>query len=134
MMTGTLAAAFLLGGAGPLGSQAFAAASADNGTAQNTVAAEAQANMNQNPGVPGRGQRPGDRGFRGGDLAQETATLLGVDLSTVTSDLQQGKTLAEIAQAKGLAEEDFLQKACRREEQVYRRCTQLRTNHAGSGG
>ncbi len=48
--------------------------------------------------------------MRGGNLVEESATVLGIDASALKDELQQGKTLAEIAKAKGLTEEVFLQK------------------------
>lgn len=101
ILTGTLAATFLLGG-GLLASQVFAATDAvtqhDNGYAKH-------ARFSNHAKHP-------DFGFRGGNnFFQEAATLLGIDQKSLMGELKQGKSLAEIAQEKaGLSKDEFLQK------------------------
>lgn len=52
----------------------------------------------------------GGRGFHESNIMEETATLLGVEQSTIQASLKEGKTLLEIAQAAGLTEDDYLAK------------------------
>jgi uncharacterized protein YidB (DUF937 family) len=94
ILTGTIAAAFLLGGAGVLHiTQANAA------TGTSTV---------QNSGTSTNIHAKRDHG---NNVIQEVATILGVtDLTTITDQLKQGKTLAQVAQDKGVTEDVLLQK------------------------
>ncbi|UUZ92945.1 YckD family protein [Paenibacillus sp. P25] len=106
MMTGTIAAGVLLGG-GLIGLSHSQAQAADTNAA-NTDSGK----VSTDSGFKGRG---GDhKGFRGNNIGnnivKETATLLGVDESAIKDELKQGKTLAAIAQEKGLSEADYLQK------------------------
>lgn len=103
IVTGTIAASVLLGGAGFLYTQANAESAP--GDAQS---APSTAPDKKGFGFKGHGKHEGF-GFQG-NLVQETATLLGVEASSIKEGLQQGKTLAQIAQDKGLSEEDYLQK------------------------
>ncbi|OXM86305.1 hypothetical protein [Paenibacillus rigui] len=104
MITGTIAASFLLGG-GLVGSLY---------TPQANAADAASASV-QNKSTDGKGQfgnRQGGMGIRGGGpLLSKTATILGVEQSVIQDELKAGKTLAQIAQEKAsLSEEDFLAK------------------------
>ncbi|MZP29789.1 hypothetical protein GTO91_08730 [Heliobacterium undosum] len=52
-------------------------------------------------------------GFKGQDFArgfQGVAAIIGIDEAALKTELQSGKTLAEIAQAKGIAKEDLIAK------------------------
>jgi hypothetical protein len=103
LLTGAIAAAFLIGGAGLLhNTQANAATTTTGATVvQNT-------NSSKN-----------DHGKRGleKNLIKETATILGVDPTTITDQLKQGKTLVQVAQAKGITEDILLQKLTDAENQ-----------------
>lgn len=123
---GTVAAAFLLGGAGLYYTQAYAADTAAD-TSVTDGSSEAQKPNGQH-GFGKRGNREGgeqgfERGGRGGfgmkgGIIEETATVLGVEASVIQSELQQQKTLAQIAQEKaGLSEEAFVQKLVEAETQ-----------------
>jgi uncharacterized protein YidB (DUF937 family) len=103
ILAGTIAASLLAGGYGLLHNQAFADTS---GTSADQNASSASSS-NHHTGFGDHSKR--HEGFRG-SIIQETATILGVDQSAVTDALKQGKTLAQIAQEKGLSEDDFLQK------------------------
>lgn len=107
ILAGTMIASFVLGVGfvGTLHNQAFA-----NGSTNTTTQ---KSDFGSGWGDKGRGKmNPGERagGFRGGNVVQETATLLGVEQSVITDALKEGKTLLQIAQEKGLSEEDYLQK------------------------
>jgi hypothetical protein len=103
LLTGAIAAAFLIGGAGLLhNTQANAATTTTGATVvQNT-------NSSKN-----------DHGKRGleKNLIKETATILGVDPTTITDQLKQGKTLVQVAQTKGITEDILLQKLTDAENQ-----------------
>lgn len=54
-----------------------------------------------------KGKRPADGGF----LIKDTATILGIEPQSLLIQLQQGKTLLQVAQSsKGLSEQEYLQK------------------------
>ncbi|KQX60804.1 hypothetical protein [Paenibacillus sp. Root444D2] len=104
ILTGSLVASFVLGVGfvGALHNQAFADTVTGTSTSTST--------QNAGPGGKGRGDF-GDRGgFKGANVVKETATILGVEESVVQDALKAGKTLAAIAEEKGLAKADFLQK------------------------
>jgi predicted transcriptional regulator len=103
ILTGAIAAAFLIGGVGLLhNTQANAAATPTGATVvQNT---DSSANVH------------GKRGLEL-NLTKETATILSVDPTTITDQLKQGKTLVQIAQAKGITEDVLLQKLTDAENQ-----------------
>src|SRR5206468_4156420 len=105
MVTGTIAAGVLLGG-GLIGLTHSQAQAADT-NATNTDSGK----VSTDSGFKGRGGE--HKGFRGNNIrtniVKETATLLGVDQSAIQDELKQGKTLAAIAQEKGLNEADYLQ-------------------------
>ncbi|ALS24098.1 MULTISPECIES: DUF2680 domain-containing protein [Paenibacillus] len=103
MVAGTIIASFVLGVGfvGTLHNQAFANESAG--------AKIQKPDFGSGWGDKGRGKiNPG--GLRGGHVLQETATILGVEQSVITDAMKEGKTLLQIAQEKGLSEEDYLQK------------------------
>ncbi|UQZ84212.1 hypothetical protein SK3146_03445 [Paenibacillus konkukensis] len=107
LIAGTIAATFVLGaGFAGLHNQAQAAAASDG-----TAATAAKGAGKQGPGGFGgeRGMQRGG-GFHGANLTKQTATLLGVEESTIQAALKEGKTLAEIAQNSGLSEADYLAK------------------------
>ncbi|TBL81362.1 hypothetical protein [Paenibacillus thalictri] len=62
------------------------------------------------PGAGGPQRGPGGHGFAGGGTLKEAATILGSDEKTIMEAIKSGKTLAQIAQDKGITEDDFLQK------------------------
>lgn len=103
MVAGTIIASFVLGVGfvGTLHNQAFANESAG--------AKIQKPDFGSGWGDKGRGKiNPG--GFRGGNVVQETAAILGVEQSVITDALKEGTTLLQIAQERGLSEEDYLQK------------------------
>lgn len=107
-MTGTIAAGFLLGGAGLYYSQAYAATTT---TAESGITADS-AQPGQGHGKFGKGSfgREG-HGFRGVNLLKETAALLSLDEKTLMDELKQNKTMAQVAQEKaGLTEDALVQK------------------------
>lgn len=113
IISGVLAAAVLVGGAGLVHNQVFAAAAGDTSTSITDTTRE------NRPGGHGEvGFRGGDFGKRGSglagfgktDLLKQTATLLNVEESAVSAQLEQGLTWAQIAAAAGLTEEDYLAK------------------------
>ncbi|GIP37770.1 hypothetical protein J31TS4_10500 [Paenibacillus sp. J31TS4] len=105
MVKGTLAAAILLGGgiAGLVQSHAYAA---DTSTQQQTDKAADRGGKGF-----GKGMR-GEAGFfKGGDVLEQTASLLGIDKEALFTELKAGKTLAQIAQDKaGWSEDVYLEK------------------------
>jgi hypothetical protein len=101
ILTGTIAATFLIGGAGLLhNTQANAATTA--------TSAVQSSNASTNDHVK--------RGH-GSNLIQEAATILGVDQTTITDQLKQGQTLVQVAQGKGMTEDVLLQKLTDAENQ-----------------
>jgi hypothetical protein len=103
ILTGAIAAAFLIGGAGLIYNTQANAATPPPGT---TVGQKTNSSTN-------------DHGKRGHEntLIKETATILGVDPITITDQLKQGKTLVQVAQAKGITEDVLLQKLTDAENQ-----------------
>jgi len=103
MITGTIAASFLLGG-GLVGSlYTPQAQAADTSAAVQNKSTEAKGQF---------GHRQGGFGFNGGGkVLSEAATILGVEQSVIQDELKAGKTLVQIAQDKAsLSEDDFLAK------------------------
>ncbi|MDO3676846.1 hypothetical protein [Paenibacillus ehimensis] len=108
LMAGTIAAGFLLGGAGLYYSQAYAATTAT--TESGTTADSAQPGQGHGKFGKGGFGREG-HGFRGVNILKETATLLNLDEQTLMDELKQNKTLAQVAQEKaGLTEDVLIQK------------------------
>jgi hypothetical protein len=103
ILTGAIAAAFLIGGAGLLHNTQANAAETPTGT---TVVQNTKNSANDH----------GKRGYEQ-NLIKETATILSVDPTTITDQLKQGKTLVQIAQAKGTTEDVLLQKLTDAENQ-----------------
>jgi uncharacterized protein YidB (DUF937 family) len=117
IIAGTMAASVILAGAGFVHSQAFAAAKDTTKSTGTTATTTATAGDD----FGGRGKHHGGHsgddggerggfGFGGGSLLQETATVLGVDQAAVSTALQSGKTLVQVAADKGISEADFLAK------------------------
>jgi hypothetical protein len=95
ILTGTIAATFLIGGAGWL-----------LNTQANAATTGTSAVQNSNTSTNDHAKRG-----HGSNLIQETATILEItDSTTITSQLKQGKTLAEVAQDQGVTEDVLLQK------------------------
>lgn len=113
IISGVLAAAVLVGGAGLVHNQVFAAASGDTSTSVTDTTRE-----NRSGGHGEAGFRGGDFGKHGGvmagivkpDLLKQTAAILNVGEAAVTAQLEQGLTWVQIAAAAGLTEEDYLAK------------------------
>ncbi|SEC44511.1 hypothetical protein [Paenibacillus sp. GP183] len=103
ILTGAIAAAFLIGGAGLLHNTQANAAATPTGT---TVVQNTKSSANDH----------GKRGYEQ-NLIKETATILNVDPTAITDQLKQGKTLVQIAQAKGNTEDVLLQKLTDAENQ-----------------
>lgn len=110
VMTGAIAAAVIFSGAGLVHTQVFAAASATDQAQSGTEQQVKPEGKGMRGGFHGEGMRGGFAGFRGGDLLQEAASVLGVEETALREQLQQGQTLVQIAAAQGLSEEDFLSK------------------------
>ncbi|WNQ09449.1 hypothetical protein MJA45_17650 [Paenibacillus aurantius] len=115
LLKSTLAAGVILGGgiAALSQSQVFADTT-DSGQAQTAPGTKAQTGTNDSFPGGGHGKRGGgfgEKGFRGGNVLQETSDLLGIDTSALMTELKAGKTLAQVAQEKaGLTQEAFLEK------------------------
>ncbi|CAG7619629.1 hypothetical protein PAESOLCIP111_02227 [Paenibacillus solanacearum] len=114
VIASAIAASFLIG-AGLIGahSQVLAADTGTSDTAKNkSETSKNKSDKERGKGFDARGQRGGGPGFgfAGGNLTKETATILGVEESVVQSGLKEGKTLAQIAEANGLALDAFVQK------------------------
>lgn len=108
VISGVLAAAVIIGGAGLVHNQVFAAASGDTSV---TDSAQQQNRTGPQGGFRGEaGKRGGMEGIGRFDLLKQTASILGVEESAVTAQLEQGLTWVQIAAAAGLSEEDFLAK------------------------
>ncbi|MFB6366545.1 hypothetical protein ACFCP7_21220 [Paenibacillus elgii] len=111
LMAGTIAAGFLLGGAGLYYSQAYAATTS---TESGTTADSAQHGHGKfsKGGFDKKGFGREEHSFRGGvNILKETATLLNLDEKTLMDELKQNKTLAQVAQEKaGLTEDVLIQK------------------------
>lgn len=104
LMAGTIAAGFLLGGAGLYYTQAYAATTT---TESGTTADSAQQGHGHGKfGKGGFGRE--EHGFHGVNILKETATLLNLDEKTLMDELKQNKTLAQVAQEKGGLTEDAL--------------------------
>jgi hypothetical protein len=103
ILTGAIAASFLIGGAGLLHNTQANAANAANvantTTTGTTVVQNSESTTN-------------DHGRRGheNNTVKEAAAILGVNETTIKDQLKQGKTLAQLAQDKGIAEDILLQK------------------------
>lgn len=107
LMAGTIAAGFLLGGAGLYYSQAYAATT---NTESGTTADSAQPGQGHGKFGKGGFGREG-HGFRSVNILKETATLLNLDEQTLKDELKQNKTLAQVAQEKvDLTEDALVQK------------------------
>ncbi|XOK62171.1 hypothetical protein ACJ7K1_03275 [Paenibacillus elgii] len=105
LMAGTIAAGFLLGGAGLYYTQAYAATT----TTTESGAAADSAQQGHGHGKFGKGGfGREEHGFRGVNILKETATLLNLDEKTLMDELKQNKTLAQVAQEKGDLTEDAL--------------------------
>lgn len=108
VISGVLAAAVIIGGAGLVHNQVFAAASGDTSV---TDSAQQQNRTGPQGGFRGElGKRGGMEGIGKTDLLKQTASILGVEESAVTAQLEQGLTWVQIAAAAGLSEEDYLAK------------------------
>ncbi|MBE1440596.1 hypothetical protein [Paenibacillus sp. OAS669] len=96
VITGTIAASFLLGGLGYLGvSQNQAFAETTGGSTDITATTQ---------------QKGPGHGFRGSNIVKEAAAILGADESSIQESVKAGKTLAEIAAAAGTSKDTFLDK------------------------
>ncbi|WP_248923971.1 hypothetical protein [Paenibacillus hamazuiensis] len=112
ILTGTLAASILLGGGltGAIYNTAFAAADGTSASAPVNADAGMAASNNAVPGH-GQGKRGGGHdGFRVVNVEKETASILGVDETSIRDQQAQGKTLLQIAQDKGVTEDVLMQK------------------------
>lgn len=103
-MAGTIAAGFLLGGAGLYYTQAYAATTttAESGTTADSAHGHGHGKFGKG------GFDREEHGFRGVNILKETATLLNLDEKTLMDELKQNKTLAQVAQEKGGLTEDAL--------------------------
>ncbi|GGG15883.1 hypothetical protein [Paenibacillus abyssi] len=110
MMAGALAATLVLGGAGYLHSNAFAASASDTSTSVTDESSSAQSDSSFERGGKRGGFGGMHGGMRGGNLMQETAEILNIAESVIRTELQSGKTFAQIAEANGLTKEEYLSK------------------------
>ncbi|TVY09394.1 hypothetical protein [Paenibacillus cremeus] len=112
ILTGTLAASVLLGSGltGALYNKAFAATDGTSSSAAVTTAADTAAPGDGQGHHGQRGQRGGGHdGFRVLNVEKETASILGIDETTLRDQQKQGQTLVQIAQDKGVTEDVLLQ-------------------------
>lgn len=104
-LVGTMAAAFLLGSAGLMQSQAFA----DSDDSSSAAATSSQGN-NVKIGVkPGKHKEGFFGFFHGGQAVKHSADILGIEQSALMEEMKEGKTLLQIAEEKGLTQEQFLE-------------------------
>ncbi|WP_246246550.1 hypothetical protein [Paenibacillus lemnae] len=117
LMAGTLAAGLLLGGAGYLQEQVFAASSTDSASSSGNLGTSptTDTGTGTSPGsgkLDGsfgkRGHGPG--GFGGGQIFTHAAEILGLEESELMTELQAGKTLTEAAQEKGVTRASLLER------------------------
>lgn len=102
-LAGTMAAAFLLGGAGLIQSQAFAASD------DSSPSAATSSQKNDVKIGAGQHKERFARFFHGGQAVKHSADILGIEQSALLEELKEGKTLLQIAEEKGLAQEQFLE-------------------------
>jgi hypothetical protein len=109
LITTSLAAALIIGGGAAL---LRTTAYADNSTSStSSTATTSTTDGTQSSAKDGRGFGHGGMRMGGPRIADETATLLGTDVQTVMTELQAGKTLADIAKEKaGWDEQTLLDK------------------------
>jgi uncharacterized protein YidB (DUF937 family) len=101
ILTGTIAAAFLVGGAGVL-----------HNTQANAAVPAASVVQDSNKSTNDHEKRGHEN-----NLVKEAVTILGLDESTITDQLKQGKTLVQVAQDKGITEDALLQQLSAAEKQ-----------------
>lgn len=106
VLSSVLAAAVVIGGAGWL--HTSQAAAADSNSSSVTDSAQQKVRMGHHEGF--RGELGKHAGIGKVDLLKLTAGILSVDESTITSQLQDGKTWADIVTAAGISAEDYLAK------------------------
>ncbi|MDF2922107.1 MAG: hypothetical protein K0R57_1021 [Paenibacillaceae bacterium] len=115
MIASAVAAAVILSGAGLVHNRVFAA---DAATDTEQPVTQQQAKLDgghAKGGLRGQGQGGMDRGQgefagRSSNLVQQAAAVLGLEEDAVKTQLEEGQTLVQIAQANGVAEADFLAK------------------------
>lgn len=112
VLASSMAAAIMLGGAGYIHNQVFAAA---NTGATSAAAQDGQAGTNSSTGTSTKfrdGKRMDHKAYgpRGSNIIQETAEVLGMTESDVRSALEAGSTFAEIAEGKGMTQSVFVEK------------------------
>lgn len=108
ILTGTIAAGFLLGGGLTAALTQAQAQDAETTAAQTTDSTSTATKQDKSNFFK---KVVEFRDGKGTNVVQQTATILGVDLSVIKEQLAQGKTLVQIAQEKaGLTEEQLLEK------------------------
>lgn len=110
-IAGSIIASVVLGGAGYQQNNTFAA-SADTSTKVTDQAASDTAKKEAGDKVREDDNKMGHfrGGFGGGSLIKQTAEVLDLKESDIRTQLEAGKTFAEIAEDKGLTKSAFLQK------------------------
>ncbi|QCT01319.1 hypothetical protein E6C60_0596 [Paenibacillus algicola] len=120
VLAGTMAAGLLLGGAGYMQNQTFAAAVQEQGTTV-TDSGSGEASIEREgrgfarEGMKRGGFQGGQEGQRGGhgghmNMLETAAAALSLEQSALMEQLKAGKTLNEIADGQGVAREDLLAK------------------------
>lgn len=111
VLVSSIAASVMFGGALYLQDKAFAS-SAENSSinADQATTETTSSSTGEKSNVDGDTRGHGRGGFRGGNLLSETAEVLGMEQSEIQTQLEAGKTFADIAEGKGLTKEVFLQK------------------------
>ncbi|WP_405081657.1 hypothetical protein ACI48J_03330 [Paenibacillus chitinolyticus] len=102
LMVSTLAAALLLGGGAALSSQVFAADSTDSG----------QTSTQQSAPFKHDGKDRKSFGQFGGpgSYLKDAATVLGLEEKALITELKAGKSLVQLAEAKGISQADLVKK------------------------
>ncbi|KKO54590.1 hypothetical protein [Paenibacillus sp. DMB20] len=110
IMVGSIAASVVLGGAGYLQNKTFAASAEPSAKTAVQAASDTVKAAVGNKFRDGREFGHGRGGFGGGNLIKDAAEILSLEESAVRTQLEEGKTLAEIAASKSVSKEAFLQK------------------------
>lgn len=111
VLVSSIAASVMFGSAMYLQDKAFAA-STDNSSMNTEQSTSGNASSSEavKSSVDGDTRSHGRGGHKGGNLLSETAEVLGIEISEIQTQLEAGKTFADIAEGKGLTKEVFLQK------------------------
>ena len=102
LMVSTLAAALLLGGGAAVSSQVFAADSTDSGQTSTQQSAPFKHG--------GKDRKPFGQFGGPGSYLKDAASVLGLEENALITELKAGKSLAQLAEAKGISQADLVKK------------------------